>query len=91
MCHILYLELNRRVNRLCNFFLDMGMVKGDRVVVLLRNCRQYIELFLLLSKAGGILVPLNWRLALPQRPSLSYEIAAPVSSFLMRSLPEMLF
>ncbi len=45
-----YLELNRRVNRLCNFFLDMGMVKGDRVAVLLRNCRQYIELFLALSK-----------------------------------------
>ncbi|MGD9579330.1 MAG: long-chain fatty acid--CoA ligase [Syntrophorhabdus sp.] len=61
-----YLELNRRVNRLCNFFLDMGMVKGDRVAVLLRNCRQYIELFLALSKAGGILVPLNWRLALPE-------------------------
>jgi fatty-acyl-CoA synthase len=44
----------------------MGMVKGDRVAVLLRNCRQYIELFLALSKTGGILVPLNWRLALPE-------------------------
>ncbi|MBP1745668.1 MAG: long-chain fatty acid--CoA ligase [Deltaproteobacteria bacterium] len=61
-----YLDLNRRVNRLSNFFLDMGMEKGDRVAVLLRNCRQYIEIFLALSKTGGILVPLNWRLALPE-------------------------
>jgi fatty-acyl-CoA synthase len=61
-----YIDLNRRVNRLSNFFLDMGIKKGDRVAVLLRNCRQYIEIFLALSKTGGILVPLNWRLALPE-------------------------
>jgi len=61
-----YVDLNRRVNRLSNFLLDMGIEKGDRVAVLLRNCRQYIEIFLALSKIGGILVPLNWRLALPE-------------------------
>ena len=61
-----YRNLNQRINRLSNFLLYMGMEKGDRVAVLLRNCRQYIEIFLALSKTGGILVPLNWRLALPE-------------------------
>ncbi len=61
-----YRELNRRINRLSHFFLKMGVKKGDRVAVLLHNCKQYIEIFFSLSKLGGILVPLNWRLAIPE-------------------------
>ena len=57
-----YRELDQRINRLSNFFLDTGLKKGGRVGVLLRNCKQYIEIFFALSKIGGILVPLNWRL-----------------------------
>jgi fatty-acyl-CoA synthase len=57
-----YRELNRRINRLSRFFLHLGLKKGGRVGVLLRNCKQYIEIFFALSKIGGILVPLNWRL-----------------------------
>lgn len=57
-----YRELDQRINRLSNFFLDIGLKKGGRVGVLLRNCKQYIEIFFALSKIGGILVPLNWRL-----------------------------
>ena len=61
-----YAQLNSRVNRLSNLFLDRGIKKGDRVGVLLRNCLEYIEIFFALSKIGGILVPLNWRLAIPE-------------------------
>jgi fatty-acyl-CoA synthase len=61
-----YRDLNRRVNRLANFLLKSGLTKGDRVAVLLRNCSEYIEIFYALSKIGGILVPLNWRLVLPE-------------------------
>ena len=57
-----YRELNSRINRLANFLLDRGLKKGDRVAVLLHNCKQYIEAFFAISKIGGILVPLNWRL-----------------------------
>lgn len=57
-----YGELNSRVNRLCHLFLRLGVKKGDRVAVLLSNCHQYIEAFFALSKIGGILVPLNFRL-----------------------------
>ena len=61
-----YRDLNRRIIRLSNFLLGAGLKKGDRVAVLLRNCREYIEIFFALSKIGGILVPLNWRLVLPE-------------------------
>lgn len=61
-----YSDLNRRINRLAHYFLGAGLKKGDRVAVLLRNCRQYVEIFFALSKIGGILVPLNWRLVLPE-------------------------
>jgi fatty-acyl-CoA synthase len=61
-----YRQLNRRINRLSHLFLEMGLKKGDRVAVLLHNCKQFIEIFFSLSKLGGILVPLNWRLAIPE-------------------------
>ncbi|HPH42074.1 MAG TPA: long-chain fatty acid--CoA ligase [Syntrophorhabdaceae bacterium] len=61
-----YAQLNSRVNKLSNLLLDRGIKKGDRVGVLLRNCLEYIEIFFALSKIGGILVPLNWRLAIPE-------------------------
>jgi fatty-acyl-CoA synthase len=61
-----YREVNLRTNRLCHFLLESGIKKGDRISVLLYNCHQYIEIFFALSKIGGILVPLNWRLAGPE-------------------------
>lgn len=61
-----YQDVNKRINRLCRFLIDIGIKKGDRVAVLLHNCRQYIEIFFALAKLGAILVPLNWRLALPE-------------------------
>jgi fatty-acyl-CoA synthase len=61
-----YHDLNSRINRLSNFLLGTGFKRGDRAAVLLRNCHEYIEIFFALSKIGGILVPLNWRLVLPE-------------------------
>ena len=40
-----YLELNRRVNRLANALLSIGVNKGDRVAVLADNCPQYVEAY----------------------------------------------
>jgi len=61
-----YGQLNVRINKLSHYFLDKGIKKGDRVAVLLHNCKEYIEIFFALSRIGGILVPLNWRLAIPE-------------------------
>ena len=61
-----YQELNLRTNQLSHFLQDLGVQGGDRVSVLLYNCHQYLEIFFALSKIGAILVPLNWRLAVPE-------------------------
>ena len=61
-----YQEVNLRTNQLCHLLLNLGVQKGDRVSVLLYNCHQYLEIFFALSKIGAILVPLNWRLAVPE-------------------------
>lgn len=61
-----YLELSERINKLVAFLLSSGVKKGDRVAVLLHNRKEYIEIFFALSKIGGIIVPLNWRLAVSE-------------------------
>jgi len=61
-----YLELNKRCNQVAHFLLKKGIGKGDRVGVLLYNCRQYLEIYFALTKIGAVLVPLNWRMAPPE-------------------------
>ncbi len=76
-----YLDFKVRVNRLSHFLLDRGIKKGDRVAVLLRNCRQFLEVFFALSGIGGILVPLNWRLALPELEFIMKDSGADFTIF----------
>jgi len=61
-----YKTLNERIYKLSNIFLGRGIKKGDRIAVLMHNSIQYVEIFFAISKIGGILVPLNWRLAMPE-------------------------
>lgn len=55
-------ELNERANRLASGLLESGIRKGDRVGMLLKNCCEFIEIDLALSKTGIVRVPLNARL-----------------------------
>lgn len=57
-----YQELNRRVNQLGNALLANGIEKGDRVGLLLPNCKEFLESFFALAKIGAITVPINFRL-----------------------------
>ena len=57
-----YPELDRRVNRLSNALLSMGLRKGDRVAVLLENCLEIVEVYLATAKTGLVIVPVNFRL-----------------------------
>ena len=54
-----YLEVNRRVNRLANALLGIGVNKGDRVAVLADNCSQYVEVYFATAKDGMVIVPIN--------------------------------
>lgn len=58
-----YDRLNRRVNKLANALLNLGLKKGDRVGLLFHNSLAYLESYLALYKAGMVWVRLNARLA----------------------------
>jgi acyl-CoA synthetase (AMP-forming)/AMP-acid ligase II len=57
-----YPEVNQRVNRLANSLLSLGLVKGDKVAVLLENSIEIVEVFLAAAKTGLVIVPINFRL-----------------------------
>ena len=76
-----YRELDRRINKLSHALLGLGVRKGDRVAVLLHNCQQFMEIFFSLSKLGAIMVPLNWRLAVPEMEFILRDSASKVMIF----------
>jgi fatty-acyl-CoA synthase len=57
-----YDQLQRRVHRLSNALLELGVRRGDRVCILSPNSHYFLESFYATSQIGAILVPLNYRL-----------------------------
>lgn len=57
-----FADLQARVTRLANALTGLGVAKGDRVVVLLHNCCEFVEAFYAITSIGALIVPLNWRL-----------------------------
>jgi fatty-acyl-CoA synthase len=70
------------VNQLAHLLLRIGVQKGERIGVLMGNCKQYIESFFALSKIGAILVPLNFKLA---GPELTYILSDSGTKFIIFS------
>jgi long-chain acyl-CoA synthetase len=58
---VTYAELDRRTNALANGLSALGVAKGDRVGVLMRNRPEMLEAMFACFKAGFCLVPLNSR------------------------------
>lgn len=52
-------EFNRRVNRLANALLDLGVSKGDKVATILPNCLELLEIYWAVAKSGAVVVPLS--------------------------------
>ncbi len=61
-----YREAQAAVNRLANAFISAGLRVGDRVAVLSKNSIEYVLIYFAASKAGVAVVPLNYRLAVPE-------------------------
>jgi fatty-acyl-CoA synthase len=57
---------NERVNRMANALADLGIVKGERVAALMLNSSEFLEIFFACGKTGAIMVPVNFRLAVPE-------------------------
>ncbi|MGO9402786.1 MAG: long-chain-fatty-acid--CoA ligase [Terriglobales bacterium] len=61
-----YAEFGNRVGRLAGALRSAGVKAGDRVAFLSLNCHRLLEAYFGVLEAGGILLPLNYRLAAPE-------------------------
>ncbi len=59
---VTFASLEREQNQLAGFLVSRGLVKGDRVAVLLERSHEVVASLLAVSRAGGIVVPINFRL-----------------------------
>ncbi len=54
-----YVHINSEANKLARLLLDHSIKKGDRVVLILENCPEYVISYYGVLKAGGVVVPLG--------------------------------
>ena len=59
-------ELNDTANKLANRLIALGLEKGDKVGMMSFNSDSFVITYFAVMKAGGIVVPLNFRLAGPE-------------------------
>jgi long-chain acyl-CoA synthetase len=52
-------EFNRRVNRLANALLNLGLCKGDKLATILPNSLELLEVYWAVAKIGAVVVPLS--------------------------------
>jgi long-chain acyl-CoA synthetase len=56
---VTYAELDRRINRVANALVDLGIGKGDRVAVQIGNRPDFVYSYYGITRTGAALVPLN--------------------------------
>jgi long-chain acyl-CoA synthetase len=60
---ITFFDLNTLSNRIANRLLNVGVKKGDRVVLLFQNCPEFCVAYFAILKIGAIAVVLDFRLS----------------------------
>lgn len=63
---ITWAELDARTNRIAQALARLGVVAGDRVSILGKNSTRHLEVLFGANKLDAALLPLNWRLAVPE-------------------------
>ena len=61
-----YADIDRRTGQLAAALSELGIAKGDRVALLAPNGAEYFELQFACGRLGAIMLPLNWRLTVPE-------------------------
>ncbi|TAL32357.1 MAG: long-chain-fatty-acid--CoA ligase [Spirochaetes bacterium] len=59
-------EVNERVNAVSNTLIGKGLKKGDKVSMWMFNTDNFVFAFYGIVKAGGVAVPVNFRIAPPE-------------------------
>ncbi len=61
-----YADFDTNSGRTANALIALGLKPDDRVAYLGKNSDFYFELLMGVAKAGGVMTPVNWRLAVPE-------------------------
>jgi len=56
-----WMDFYLNANRIANALVSLGIKKGDRVVLLMTNCLEWLPIYFGILRAGAIAVPLNFR------------------------------
>lgn len=56
---ITYAQLNQQVSQLANGLINMGLQPGDRIVIALQNCPEFVVAYHAVLRMKGIVVPIN--------------------------------
>ncbi|MBN2224046.1 MAG: long-chain fatty acid--CoA ligase [Deltaproteobacteria bacterium] len=59
-------QFNERVNQTAHALMSLGTVPGDRISVVMLNSSEFLEIYFACAKIGAIMVPVNFRLAVPE-------------------------
>ena len=54
-----YSEVDAKVNQVANDFVGIGVEKGDKISLMLRNVPEFLYSWFGLAKIGGVMVPVN--------------------------------
>ncbi|WP_025898649.1 long-chain-fatty-acid--CoA ligase [Sneathiella glossodoripedis] len=61
-----YSEFRHRVQKFAGALRELGVTDGERVAILAQNSDRYLEFYYATPWAGGVFVPVNTRLAVPE-------------------------
>jgi long-chain acyl-CoA synthetase len=68
----------QRVMKLAGALRALGLKPGDRVAILAQNSHRYLETLFAVPWAGGVVAPLNFRLAMPELGSILRDSGAEI-------------
>lgn len=57
-----YLQFNEEVNRLANGLLQLGVKKGEKIALMMKNSDHFVLSIFAIAKIGAVAVPVNFRL-----------------------------
>ncbi|RFU68385.1 class I adenylate-forming enzyme family protein [Bacillus sp. V59.32b] len=57
-----YAEFNEETNWIANALINYGVKKGDKIAIMMKNSNQFPYVYYGILKAGGVAVPINFRL-----------------------------
>ena len=76
-----YGQLQERTAAWAAYLQQQGLRPGERVGLFSKNCREFIIAYMAIIQAGGIVVPFNFQLAIPET---AFAVADAQLRFLLR-------